>query len=397
MHPRTPFNLNNPVSSDIIHSITITTLTLKYYQKWRITMKNITYILPYLQKGGTETHVLELIKGFINEYEITLIAPPGSRLKDFQNYIINYLPFTDLNTNFLKGIRELKQNLNNLNSDLVHIHAAHEFILFSRLFAVNIPRIFTVHGYHQESSSQKLDYKLCSFFNNLWSEKTIAISQAEKEVLLNAGINKEQLTLIHNGISLPGNYSKNNLSPKYLSLSNSNKTILGTIARLEKSKGLKYLIDSVNKINNDNYHLLILGSGSQEQKLKKQVKKLNLNRNITFTGFVHNVHDFLEIMDIFILPSLEESFGLVSAEAMAHKLPVIATRTGGIPEIVDDKTTGFLVPPQNSKILAAKISKLIKNKKQAAQMGTAGFQRYQKYFTLKQQIEKTKKIYEQVF
>ncbi len=360
-------------------------------------MEKIAYLLPYLEKGGTETHVLELIKGFQDKYDITLIAPPGPRLSEFEKYNISYFPFTSLNSNIFQGLGDLRKQLKKIkeiNPGLIHIHAAHEYLLFSKLFLKGTPVIFTGHGYH--GNLNKFDYKMSSIFNNLWADEVITVSAAEEKLFLQAGIKGDKLNLIPNGISLPENYSAGNL-PREIQLIKENSNIIGTVARLEKAKGLTHLIKAFKKINREDNHLLIIGSGNLEKELKKQVRKLGLQKQVTFTGYVNNVHDYLELIDLFILPSLQEPFGLVCAEAMAHKLPVIASAAGGIPEIIEDQVTGLLVPPGNSNSLAGAVKKLLDNKPLARKMGRAGYERYKDYFTIRTFLDRTEEVYLKYF
>jgi L-malate glycosyltransferase len=351
--------------------------------------KKILYILPYLDKGGTETHVLELIRGFNDKYELILLAPRGPRLPEFEKYDLRYYPFTQLNLNLIKGLKEFKDQLmtiKRLNPELIHIHAAHELILLTRFFIKDIPIIFTVHGYH--GGFYKLNYKLSSFINNILAKEVITVSKAEKKLLLNTGIKEKKLNLIYNGVSIPGTDAKNmNIATK------KSKLIIGTVARLERVKGINYLIKAFKKIYKPGLHLLINGSGSEEENLKEIVRKLAIEDNVSFTGYVNNVHDYFNIMDIFVLPSLLEPFGLVCVEAMAHKLPVIASETGGIPEIVEDKISGFIVPPGDSSTLATKIETLIQDSNLRKRMGEAGYLRFKNYFNIDIMINKTEMVY----
>lgn len=360
-------------------------------------MLKIVYVLPYLEHGGTETHVLELIKGFKDKYELILLAPPGPRLPQFKQLNIKHYPFKSLNQNLISGLVSFKKNLIKLNKiqpQLFHLHAAHEYLPLLKLFTHNIPTVFTIHGYH--GPFHKFDYKISSFFINLWSEAAITVSRSERELMLKSGINKNKLNLIYNGVSLPENYSSDNIPGQILSKLNTADTIIGAAGRLEKAKGFNCLIKAFSHLAAADVHLLIMGTGQQENKLKKQVKELNLNNKITFTGYVNNIHDYFEAVDIFTVPSLREPFGLVAAEAMAHKLPVVATSTGGLPEVVSHGKTGYIVPPGNSQQLSAKLQILITNRGLSEKMGKKGFARYQKLFRLENQLEKVEAIYQRL-
>lgn len=356
-------------------------------------MHTIVYILPYLEKGGTETHVLELIKGFIQKnYKIILIAPRGSRLVDFQKYDITFIPFINLNKNLYKGIssfiRALKE-IEKIKPKIIHIHGAHELIIMVNYIIKEVPIIFTVHGYHGNFSS--ISYKTSSIINNLLADATITVSGNEKNTMIKSGLKNTKCHLIYNGISTPKKTSQHNIS-SYIKDINKKKKIIAYIGRLEKEKGISYLLKALRLLNKKNCHLLIIGSGKLEKILKKEANRLSI-KNITFTGFIDNVHDYLKIIDILIVPSLHEPFGLVCIEAMAHKIPVIGSAVGGISEIVQNNKTGFLVPAANPESIAKKIQLLINNNELAHIMGRAGYKRYKEHFTLETMISRTEMIY----
>jgi glycosyltransferase involved in cell wall biosynthesis len=114
---------------------------------------------------------------------------------------------------------------------------------------------------------------------------------------------------------------------------------------------------------------------------------------IVWTGFLQNPIPVLQQLDIVVLPSKEEGFGLVLIEAMAAGKPVIGTLCGGIPEIIVDGETGLLVPPESPHELAKAISTLLKNPDLARRMGQAGRRRVEKHFSVDPYVENVEKVY----
>jgi len=135
-----------------------------------------------------------------------------------------------------------------------------------------------------------------------------------------------------------------------------------TVSRLVKKNGVNYLIEAMAKVNK--CKLLILGIGKDEKKLKKLVKKLNIEDRVFFLGHIkHNeLTKYLWVSDIFCRPSLTEGFGNVFVEAMAAGLPVIASPVGGIVDFVEDGKTGLFCKVKNPKSIANVINKLLKDK-----------------------------------
>jgi len=151
---------------------------------------------------------------------------------------------------------------------------------------------------------------------------------------------------------------------------------LGIVKSLEEIYGVKYLIEAFAKINkkHDNTKLLIVGDGPLRVKLEELCESLNIKNKVIFTGGVPNsrVSHYLNMMDIFIMPSLSESFGVSILEAESCMVPVVATDVGGIPEVVIDGLTGFLVKPGDSDALAEKLSTLIEDRELRERMGRCG-------------------------
>jgi glycosyltransferase involved in cell wall biosynthesis len=122
--------------------------------------------------------------------------------------------------------------------------------------------------------------------------------------------------------------------------------------------------------------------------------ELGIEGDVIFTGFRRDVERFYSIMDIFVLPSTWEPFGNVLLEAMSFAKPVVATNVGGIPEVVVDEETGFVVPPEDPEALANKIMFLIKNKELCREMGLKGRKKVKEYFTPERLRDEVESVYE---
>ena len=150
------------------------------------------------------------------------------------------------------------------------------------------------------------------------------------------------------------------------------RTVIGQIAALdEKTKGQSYVIQAARELAADHPELLFLlvGGGRDEASLKALAADLD---NVRFTGFVTNVGDYLSALDILILPSMTEGLGGIMLDAMQFGLPVIATRVGGLPEVVSDRRSGLLVPPRDVPALKAAIVALADDPGLRARMGAEG-------------------------
>lgn len=136
------------------------------------------------------------------------------------------------------------------------------------------------------------------------------------------------------------------------------RLLVGCVAALEESKGLLVLIEAARRLlaARDDLAFLVIGDGKDAGIITAAAQGIE---QLAFTGYVRNVGDYLDAMDVFVLPSLREGLGSSILEAMAQGIPVIATATGGVPEIVTDEETGMLVKPGDSPELASAIGALV--------------------------------------
>ncbi|MCP2605211.1 glycosyltransferase, partial [Candidatus Aminicenantes bacterium AH-873-B07] len=171
--------------------------------------------------------------------------------------------------------------------------------------------------------------------------------------------------------------------------------LVGIIAHLADHKGHKYLIEASQIIKNktDKIKIIIVGEGPLKMELTRKVMKLNTGNVVFFLGFRKDIPQILNSLNLFVLSSYLEGLGSSILDAMACKLPVVATCTGGIPEAVKDGITGILVPPRNPEALAEAILKLYNNRKLAKEMGERGYKLVQEKFSIKSMVDKTLEFY----
>ncbi|UCG55027.1 MAG: glycosyltransferase family 4 protein [Dehalococcoidia bacterium] len=173
------------------------------------------------------------------------------------------------------------------------------------------------------------------------------------------------ILVIPNGIDLENFKSlSREESQRKLQIKEGGKTIL-FVGKLHPIKGVKYLIQAMDiiKQRSGSTRLLLVGNGEERDELIGLVRDLNLGDYITFIGMIPNekVPEYMVASDVFVLPSLSEGFPMVSLEAMASGLPIVATKVGGLPGIVKEGQNGFLVEPKNSKEIAEKMWLLLED------------------------------------
>jgi glycosyltransferase involved in cell wall biosynthesis len=171
--------------------------------------------------------------------------------------------------------------------------------------------------------------------------------------------------LVPTGINIKKfNLSKNKTLAKTLHLND--KTVISSVGRLIKVKGLQYLIEAISLLKNKNIKCLIIGDGPEKNSLQKLVKELSLENKVIFLGKRKDIPELLSATDIFVLPSLSEGLPISLLEAMASKCACVVTDIG-LP--VEDKKTGIVVPVKNPKRIAKAIDYLLINSKKSRIFG----------------------------
>ncbi|MFC1687795.1 glycosyltransferase family 4 protein [Patescibacteria group bacterium] len=220
--------------------------------------------------------------------------------------------------------------------------------LFARMIGI---RVFFMEHRMLDRWLTKNPLRFLYTFQSIFSS-VITVSGAQARQCEDIGVKKGRIHTIHNGIDLkmfPWPRARAEQHPAF---------IIGTVAGLEPGKGIAYLLKALADLKEQipQFRALIVGSGPERAKLVWLSRQLRLRECVQWVGFQRDVHRWYSHFDIFVLPSVKaESFGIVLLEAMAAGVPVIATRLGGVPEVVDDGRTGFLVPPSDAKAITEKI------------------------------------------
>lgn len=229
------------------------------------------------------------------------------------------------------------------------------------------------------------------------TQKIVHISDGERNMALRAsGIPESKLGVIHNGVDGEVFFPQRVLNDVCSVGKGEKPIIIGCVAYLTKRKGINHLISAFHQVA-DCYPqacLRIVGDGKERSHLQEQIALLGLDSRVSLLGNQTDVPRLMNQFDIFVLPSLWEPFGLVIAEAMACGKPVVATNVGGIPEIVEHKRTGILVPPAEVSPLAEALALLLGNDILREEFGSAGRKRFLERFDSRIMATKYQKLYD---
>jgi glycosyltransferase involved in cell wall biosynthesis len=226
----------------------------------------------------------------------------------------------------------------------------------------------------------------------------VTISSRTRDEFLAAGLPAERVRYIPHGVDLerfrPATPEARRELRKRLGLAQESRLVTFT-GRLLRGKGLEVLVEAFGALaaGEASLHLLLVGSGagqalSVEDALRDQVKARGLESRVTFTGRVDNVHDYLRASDLYAFPSFFEAMPLAVIEAAACGLPCVASRIGGIEDILEDGKSGLLVQPGDAAGLAAAIGLLLADPARASALGTKARARVEARFDLEQNLQR---------
>jgi len=175
--------------------------------------------------------------------------------------------------------------------------------------------------------------------------------------------------------------------------------IVGTVGRLVPIKGLEWLLKAAPQVlaQFPQACFVIIGDGPLLGELRQLTSKLGIGLQVVFLGAREDVLECLAALDLFVLPSLNEGMGRVLLEAMAVGCPVVATRVGGIPDIVADGTTGLLVPPRDDRALAEAILTLLRDRSRRAAYGEAARRHVDGRFDVETMVRNIERLYDEVW
>jgi len=349
----------------------------------------ILHVDPERNWGGGEAQVFGLLsylasKGHRNDL---FTHPEGRLFAEVVSLNVGRFSLSVRNDMDLRAVPKLRRRIYDGNYDIVHLHTkrAHALSLWLSRGKPGPKYIVT----RRMDYSEKKNWYTRSLYNHR-VDGVVAISQNIFDGLVDAGVERRKIRLIHSGID-PSRFeaaASTVEAPR-------DEVTAGCLAMLEERKGIEFLLDAAGQIQSRGVRLkwLIGGSGTLRDSLESKALALGLRDSITFLGFVAKPEEFFRRIDIFVMPSLFEGLGVAALEAMGAGKPVVATRVGGLAESIIDGQTGILVAPRDGRAIADAVSRLVDHPTMARQMGLIGRQRVSDHFTLAQMAAQNEAYY----
>ncbi len=325
----------------------MTIIHISTKQSWRGGEQQIAYLVSELKAQGVDQIVM---------------SPLRSKLSSFcDKHSIQQVLFSKSSGINISAAFRLKKLCKSVKDPVVHAHDSHAHtiaFLSSFLFGNNTPQVISRRvdfPVHRNFLSQKK-------YNCHNIKRILCVSNKISEIVEPAISNKDVLRVIHSGIDLArfNDCGDKRLLRSYFNIPD-DYAIVGNVAALAPHKDYYTFVDTAERVLKENpkVFFLIIGQGNEKQSIAEYIFEKGLQKSILFTGFRTDIPDILPELDVFLITSETEGLGTSILDAQACGVPVVATRAGGIPEIVTDQKTGLLADVKDAKKLAENVLSLL--------------------------------------
>jgi glycosyltransferase involved in cell wall biosynthesis len=326
-----------------------------------------------------------------------LVAHSEGELRQRAREGLELVPITPRTEMDLTAAWRLSRLIKQLGPDVVHAHDPHGVataaLALSMATQAAKPPLF---------AARRVDFHLRGSALSRWKYRQVdcfvCASEAIRQMLIADGVEPARTVTVHEGIDLerveaapPANLHEEFWLPH-------GAPIVGNVAALVPHKGQRHLVDAAALVVREvpDVHFIVAGEGELRPSLERQIKEHHLEKRVLLAGFRPDVLSLHKAFDLFVMSSVTEGLGTSLLDAMASGKAVVASSTGGIPEVVADGETGILVPPRDAEALAHAIVALLTDDALRTRMGAAGQRRARELFSAERMVEETVGVYERV-
>lgn len=366
--------------------------------------KKILHLIGGGEIGGAEELVYTLIKLTDPEqYDVHLIClceGPFADLVSAEGFPATTIPMRHKAD--IKKIKDIRRYIREQQIDLVHTHGVRANLI-GRPAAKRegLPVVTTFHSvlrYDYDRAWKATLARLLTMQGNHYTDKFIAISHAIGEDLRQMRIDPERIQVIHSGLDTTKFKSRRDPDQLKEQLGLSPERLTYTmVARLHPVKGHRYFLTAARRLVDAGIpaQFLLIGEGISRPEIEAQVKELGLESLVYMPGYYSEVEDIYRLSDVLCVPSLMEGLGLVILEGMYFGVPIIASRVGGIPELIEDGKNGLLIPPADAEALYEAMYKMACHPELMQELAQEGRRRVQ-HFTVETMARQVEECYAQL-
>jgi L-malate glycosyltransferase len=333
-----------------------------------IAMK-VLHLISGGETGGSKNHLLSLLQQFNKEDILLGVFQEGKLSQEAREIGLPLVIFGQSSRYDFSVLKKIASLIKQERISIVHTHGprANLYTYFLKK-RINFKWITTVH------SDPSKDFIKGGVKGRVftWLNMRIlrgidyffAVSNRFKEMLVGFGLDPDKIYVIYNGISFEGMYEQK-VFRKDIGLTEEDFVMI-MVARLHPIKGHELVFESIKLLKDEgitDIKLLLVGDGPMKAELNEKVEKLALSPHVSFLGFQKDVHSYLALSDVKLLASYSESFPLVILESARAETPVISTDVGGVKDLINDPSLGWVVPVGDVQALTRAMKEAIADKK----------------------------------
>lgn len=347
---------------------------------------------------GGQNQVLTTLMGLrALGHRTMLVAHSEGELRQRAAEGLDLLPLAPKTEMDLTAAWRLSRILKQLKPDIVHAHDPHGVAMAALALSMS-----TQLAKPPLVAARRVDFHLRGSSLSRWKYRQvdcfICASEAIRQMLIGDGVPPARAVTVHEGIDIdrveraePANLHGEFWLPHHA-------PIVGNVAALVPHKGQRHFVEAAKIVVQQvpDARFIIAGEGELRPQLERQIKDHHLEKHVILAGFRPDVFSLHRAFDIFVMSSVTEGLGTSLLDAMAAGKPIVATRTGGIPEVVAHGENGILVAPRDHDAMADAIVRLLKDETLRRQMGVAGQVRARSLFSAERMVRNTLTVYQRV-
>jgi len=358
----------------------------------------ILQLATHLNAGGVARYIVSLSRHLtLRGHKVSVASSGGDMEGELEEAGIPHLKLdirtkSELSPRIPLALLRLIPFIKSEGVELIHSHTRVTQVtgaILSRL--TEKAYVSTCHGFFKERLGRRLF--------GCWGKPVIAISRAVKSELIERfGVDDKDVELVYTGVEDkdlggPVTVEKREACRRRFGISLA--YVVGTVGRLSPVKGQGLLLEVLSglKDKRDDILLMLAGDGPEKKRLLKKAADLGISDRVRVVCGAADVGGILECMDVFALPSVEEGLGLALAEAMAKGIPCVASRVGGIEDLIKDGYDGILAEPNDLKGFSHAIEKLLNNDQEVRKMAGRAREKIKNEFNMEKMLEGIERAY----
>jgi glycosyltransferase involved in cell wall biosynthesis len=350
---------------------------------------------------GGQNQVLLTVTGLRSAGDrAALVAHPGGELFKRAQEGLDLVPLAPRSEVDLAAGWRLARVIARLQPDVIHAHDPHAVAMAGAALSFDAAsRWKSRRRAPALVASRRVDFHLKANSFSRWKYRQvdcfIAASEAIRQMLIGDGVPPDRVVTVHEGVDVDRIDAMPAVNVHEALWLPHHAPLVGNVAALVPHKGQRYLIEAAHLVIQKlpDARFVIFGEGELREHLEHLVREHHLEKHVLLPGFRTDIIGCIKGIDLFVMSSVTEGLGTSLLDAMACRKAIVATRTGGIPEVVDDRQTGVLVPPREAAPLADAILALLNDPARRDQMAAAGYERVRTRFTVDRMVSDTAALY----